>query len=74
VNYTKYYEKEYAKLVGRRIVSVRALTAEETGEFGWEHAREPGAAFFVDNGEWIIPMRDDEGNEPGALMFSGRVG
>lgn len=72
LDYTKYYQDDYKSLLGRKIVSVRAMTKTETRQFGWE-LREPGAVFFLDDGSWFVPMMDDEGNAPGALAYEGRV-
>ena len=71
IDYTAYYRKEYVSLVGQMIVDVRAMTPQEQEDFGWEH-EEPGAIFRLTNGRWFIPMRDEEGNGPGALLFEGR--
>lgn len=71
IDCTAYYRKEYASLVGQMIVGVRAMTPEEQDDFGWGHA-EPGVIFTMTNGRWFIPMRDEEGNGPGALLFEGR--
>lgn len=72
MDYTAYYRKEYQSLVGQMVVDVRAMTKKEQEEFMWEHA-EPGAIFTMTNGRWFIPMQDEEGNGPGALLFEGRV-
>jgi hypothetical protein len=71
IDYTAYYRKEYANLVGQMIVDVRAMTPEEQDDFDWGHT-EPGAIFTMTNGRWFIPMQDEEGNGPGALLFEGR--
>jgi hypothetical protein len=72
VDYTEYYKKEYATLVGRKITGVRALSKMETSNLYWEHHREPGVVFILDDGTYFVPMQDDEGNGPGALLFEGR--
>ena len=72
LDYTKYYRDDYKSLLGRKIVDVRAMTKVEMAQFGWE-LREPGAVFFFDDGSWFVPMRDDEGNAPGALAYEGRI-
>jgi len=62
------WEKRIAKsLVGRKIVEIRYLTAEEAEMSGFDN--QP-ICLFLDNGEWILPMRDDEGNDGGALATS----
>lgn len=72
MNWNEYYQKEYKALIGRKIVGVKAMTDGETREFYWDHHRNRGAVFVLDNGDYFIPMEDDEGNGPGALYFPGR--
>jgi hypothetical protein len=57
---------EIAKMLeGRTIVHVRYLTEEEAEDwFGRP------VVMFLDNGEYIIPIADDEGNDGGALATS----
>lgn len=52
-------------LVGRKIVSVRYMDAEEAEEMGWFSRP---LAFELDNGVWLYASRDDEGNDGGALF------
>ena len=54
-------------LVGRTIREVRYLTDAETEANDW-HAS-PLLIIF-DDGSWIYPMSDDEGNMAGALATS----
>ena len=62
------WEKRIAKsLVGRKIVDIRYLSAEEADSCGFYN--QP-ICLFLDNGEWIMPMRDDEGNDGGAMATS----
>jgi hypothetical protein len=62
------WEKVIAKkLVGRKIVDIRYLTVEEAEMSGWNN--QP-ICLFLDNGEWIVPMSDDEGNDGGAMATS----
>ena len=62
------WEKRIAKsLVGRKIVDIRYLSAEEADSCGFYN--QP-ICLFLDNGEWIMPMRDDEGNDCGAMATS----
>lgn len=51
-------------LVGRVIKEVRYLTTEETEELGWQGT---SLVIFLDNGDYLVPSTDDEGNGPGAL-------
>jgi hypothetical protein len=53
-------------LEGRTIVEVRYLTDNEMEMMGW-HMRP--ICFFLDNGEYCILSRDDEGNDGGVLFY-----
>lgn len=53
-------------LVGKEIKSVRYLTEYEANELGW--SSRPLVINFSD-GTNLIPQRDDEGNDGGALWF-----
>ena len=60
------FEKELlAKIDGARVSDVRYMTNEESIAMGW-HGRKAIVIIF-DNGQWIMPQQDDEGNGPGAL-------
>lgn len=62
----KRWAAEAAKLlVGRKIVAVRYLTNEEVEGLGWYGA---SIALGLDDGSWIWPSSDDEGNDAGALF------
>lgn len=63
---TKYYRKEYAALIGRKVVDMRAMYPEEMELFMWHG--EPGCVLILDDGGLVIPMMDEEGNGPGQLM------
>lgn len=52
-------------LVGRKIKSVRYLSAEEAENLGW-YSR--SVVIELDNGTLIWPSSDDEGNNAGALF------
>ena len=52
-------------LLGRKIVKVEYIPVKETDDMMWEH--QP-VCFLLDNGDWVYPMRDDEGNDGGALV------
>jgi hypothetical protein len=64
---TKYYRAEYKDLIGKKIQDVRSMFPEEMRDMGWDD-RQPGAVFTLEGGVLFIPMRDEEGNGPGALM------
>ena len=60
--------KEAAKYIrGRRIVEVRYMTEEEVEHLGFRRA---GIVLFLDNGHYVFPSMDDEGNDCGALFTS----
>ncbi|MEM9281832.1 MAG: hypothetical protein AAGA96_08400 [Verrucomicrobiota bacterium] len=52
-------------LVGRKIQSVRYMTVEEAEE--WMFTSRP-LVLKLDNGLFLIPLSDDEGNDGGALF------
>ena len=51
-------------LLGRKIVKVEYIPVHETDDMMWDY--QP-ISFLLDNGNWVYPMRDDEGNDGGAL-------
>ena len=60
-------DKAEAQLLGRTALTVRYLTAEEAREM--MIGRRPLAIFF-DDGSYLFPMADDEGNDGGSLFTS----
>jgi hypothetical protein len=67
---TSYIKGYYAGLVGKTVKEVRPLYAEEIEDLGWD-TKDHTVAFAVifTDGSFIIPMRDDEGNGAGTLIF-----
>jgi len=62
------WEAEARKLlVGRTIAAVRYMTEEESEDSDFDSS--PIVIIF-DDGSYIFPMRDDEGNDAGALATS----
>ena len=62
---TKHWEDKIAsELVGRKIVSVRYWTEKEAAYEDW-YSRP--VQIELDNGYILVPMRDDEGNDGGAI-------
>lgn len=61
------YWNEYAEhhLKGRTISDVRYIKDEEFGRV---------LAITLDDGKIVWPLRDDEGNGPGALQFTAPLG
>tara|TARA_R100000781_G_scaffold81645_1_gene50336 strand:+ start:322 stop:600 length:279 start_codon:yes stop_codon:yes gene_type:complete len=65
---TKGWEKTISKcLVGRKIVEVRYLTEKEADHMGW---RNHSIIMYLDDGNYLVPMQDDEGNDGGAVLTS----
>ena len=52
------------RLLNRRIVEVRYLSAEECRRLMWDRA---SVVFVLDNGMTVYVARDAEGNDAGAL-------
>ena len=61
VDWTKRAKK---LLLGRKIVKVEYLPKSEAKDMMW--STRP-VTFLLDDGTWIMPMSDDEGNDGGAL-------
>ena len=57
-------KKAKSKLVGKKIAGVRWMTRDEATQSGW-HNRP--IVLVLDDGTWVAPMSDDEGNDGGAL-------
>tara|TARA_R100000458_G_C8265589_1_gene240684 strand:- start:1654 stop:1911 length:258 start_codon:yes stop_codon:yes gene_type:complete len=61
----KYWTDISAKhLVGKKIVEVRYIDKKEQEAWHW-HNR--ALIIIFDDGSWMMPMSDDEGNDAGAL-------
>ena len=56
------------KLVGRKIVKVEYMSAQEVENSMWSNSP---ICFLLDNGAWVYPMADDEGNDGGVLYYNG---
>lgn len=63
---TDWITKEYGKLIGKTVKSVRLLQPTELADFGWE-GRDGFLIAFTD-GTVIIPSSDPEGNDCGFLF------
>jgi len=65
---TKHWNKVASdQLLNKRIVSVRYMTESEAFDMGWSGRP---IAFQLEDGLWVYPSSDDEGNEGGALFTS----
>tara|TARA_R110002020_G_scaffold157999_1_gene341016 strand:- start:273 stop:506 length:234 start_codon:yes stop_codon:yes gene_type:complete len=69
-DYSKRWTKEAKKLLlGKKIVKVKYMQDEEVNNMHWENK---AVCLLLDDGNWIFPMRDDEGNGPGALAVGNK--
>lgn len=64
-----YFSRINKHLLGRTITRVSYLTQEEADDLGWRH--QP-IVLELDDGSFIYPMRDSEGNDGGALATGYR--
>ena len=55
-------------LLGLEIVAIEYMSKEEIEHAGWDSRP---FCIKLSNGGWIYPMRDDEGNDGGALCYTG---
>ena len=62
---TKWNKTAEKMLLGKKIVKVEYIPVKETDKMMWDY--QP-ISFLLDNGTWVYPMADDEGNEAGALV------
>ena len=58
---------EYEDVVGRTITHARIMTQAERDSWGWDGGHWP-MVFELDDGSYLIPSMDDEGNGPGVLF------
>ena len=64
----KYWQKTSEEwLVGKKIVGCRYMSDAEIKETGWS---DKPLCILLDDGTWIIPQRDDEGNDGGSLYVT----
>ena len=54
------------RLVGKKIVEVEYLSDKEIKDIGWSNRP---VAFKLDDGAWVYPQMDDEGNDGGVLYY-----
>ena len=65
VQYWEYRASE--TLLGKRIVKVEYISEKECEENMWSSRP---LCFQLEDGTWIVPQRDDEGNDGGALGYT----
>ena len=64
----KYWTDISAKhLVGKKVVEVRYIDNKEKQYWHWYNK---ALIIIFDDGSWIMPMSDDEGNDAGAIATS----
>ena len=63
-----YIKKQYGWLIDKTIKKIRPLTPAEIESYGWDYGSEVPFVIFFNDGSWIMPVSDDEGNSAGALF------
>ena len=53
------------KIIGHKIVAIRKTTAEERDQMYWSAN---GIVLVLDNGVSLLPVTDEEGNDPARLL------
>ena len=66
----RWQDKAEKILLGRKIIKVEWMTDKECGEMMWSNKP---VCFQLDDGTWIYPSQDDEGNNGGALFTTSKV-
>ena len=61
-------------ILGKRVVELRTLTADELSTEGWENEMVPVVTIVLENGVKLYPSSDMEGNSGGALFFTDGSG
>jgi hypothetical protein len=59
------------RLVGKKVTSVRYITPEEQEHMGWYQR---ALVIEFNDGSLVLPSRDDEGNDAGALFGQSKDG
>ena len=57
---------------GKVVKTIRRLTDKEMEQFGWDNYNGAPVLIFED-GSWIVPSSDYEGNNSGAFFTSDEV-
>lgn len=58
------------RVLNKKIVAVKYMPSTEAYDMGW-HQRP--VMFKLDDGTWLMPQSDDEGNDGGSMWHSGKV-
>ena len=70
---TDYWTKRVEKfLLGQKIVKVEYMSEEDAEDMGWDSRP---IQILLENGTWLTPTQDDEGNDGGAIStnFFNRI-
>tara|TARA_B100001094_G_C18082415_1_gene745929 strand:+ start:562 stop:843 length:282 start_codon:yes stop_codon:yes gene_type:complete len=68
VKLEKHWTKKAQKvLLGKKIIRVQYMSADETEDMGWY--KRP-IAFQLSDNTWVVAQCDDEGNDGGVLTYS----
>jgi len=66
--------QEAEKLIGKKVTGVIELNADIKNNFMWDGRDGDSAiAIVFEGGTMVIPMRDDEGNGAGVLMYTNAL-
>jgi hypothetical protein len=60
---------EYGSLVGKTVVAVRPLMADELENLFWFDGGTVAFVIFFSDGSFVIPSSDAEGNGAGSLIY-----
>tara|TARA_B110000263_G_C14994361_1_gene367458 strand:- start:151 stop:384 length:234 start_codon:yes stop_codon:yes gene_type:complete len=63
------WNKRAKALEGRKIIKVEYMSEEEANDIGWT---DRPVCIGLDDGSWIYPSMDDEGNNAGSLFSSNK--
>lgn len=58
------------RVLNKKIVAVKYMPSSEAYDCGW--FQRP-VMFKLDDGTWLMPQSDDEGNDGGAMWHSGKT-
>lgn len=65
-----FYADEAKQLIGKKVVDVVPLSNADKEQLMWDdYSGDSAIAIVFDDGTLVIPMRDDEGNGAGVLMY-----
>ena len=64
INKKEWEEMAQKKLIGRTITGVRYMTQKERDSMVWSNS---AIVIGLDDGSYLMPMTDEEGNDAGVL-------